>query len=88
MDEAEQMPASVVHNFTRGKTTFGQASWDLGDRGSLAMKGLSVLFEFAFMLDALQSSFTACLGLLSDSSFSFAARACWRVGEVNRNGCG
>lgn len=42
--------------------------------------------EFASMLDAIESSFTGWLVLLSDSS-SLAARARWRVGEVIRDGC-
>lgn len=88
VDEAEQTPASVVHNFTRGRTTLGQVPWDMEDWGPLVIKELSVLFEFASMLDVLETSFTGCLMSLLDSSFSLAAGACWRAGEVNRVGCG
>lgn len=84
VDEAEETPASVVHNFTRGRTTLGQVSWDMGDWGPLVKE---VFFsEFSSKLDVLGSSFTSCSFL--DSSFSPAARACWRVDEVNSVGCG
>lgn len=88
MDEAEQTAASPVHNFTRGRTTLGQVSWDLGDWGPLVVDELSVLFEFASILDILETAFTGCSVLLSDSSFSLAARPCRRIGEVNCVGCG
>lgn len=47
-----------------------------------------MLFESASMVDVLETSFTGNLVFLSDSSFSLAVRLCWRVGEVNSDGCG
>lgn len=89
VDEAGQTPASVVHNFTCGRTTLGQVPWDMGDWGPLVIKELSVLFEFPSVLDdVFETSFAGCLVSLLDSSFSLAARACWRAGEVNRVDCG
>lgn len=88
IDEAEQTSDSVFCNFTRGRTTLGQGSWDLGEWGLPLIEELSVPFEFASMLGVLETSFPDGLVLVSDSSFSLAARACWRVGEVNRDVCG